>query len=250
MESSTVVATTVEKKPETPLSPKTEGKPSSQKRLLSRNDLEKSKRELRTLSLERELVSGALTRLYEAEAAGQITKEEREVLAGKYRSELKELDSKIVKIDALVEVGDLETLRDQLLQLINEKVEAIDRRIERVKVVASPLLNKVPEIEKKPAVSELYADGKLKPAIPDISDMLSKPQASTAEEPEKGTKPLVTSPPVIAEPVIANVATTQTQIPKAPNPRRRESNSDGQVEELQKELLEALDRLEKLDLET
>jgi hypothetical protein len=197
--------------------------------------------------LERELVSGALTRLYEAEAAGQITKEEREALAAKYRAELKELDSRIVKIDALVEVGDLETLRDQLLQLINEKVEAIDRRIERVKVVASPLLNEVPEIKKKAAVHELYVDGKPKPPIPDISDMLSKPQSSTTEE-EKGNKPTVTSPPLIAEPVIANAITTQA--PKAPTPKRRESNSDGQVEELQKELLEALDRLEKLDLET
>ena len=105
-------------------------------RLVPKTQLEKSKRELRTLLLEKELVSAALTRLYEAEAAKEITREEREILGLKYREELKSLDDKILKIDAFIEVGDLETLRDQLLRLVNEKIDSIDKRIERTKVAA------------------------------------------------------------------------------------------------------------------
>ena len=48
--------------------------------------LEKSKRELRTLVLEKELVSAALTRLYEAEVAREITRDEREILGSKYKA--------------------------------------------------------------------------------------------------------------------------------------------------------------------
>ncbi len=99
-------------------------------RTIPKSELEKSKRELRTLILEKELVSAALTRLYEAEAAKEITKAEREILGAKYVAELKSLDDKITKMDAFIQVGDLETLRNQLVQLVEQKIDAIERRIE------------------------------------------------------------------------------------------------------------------------
>ncbi|MDA4129958.1 MAG: hypothetical protein OK457_04230, partial [Thaumarchaeota archaeon] len=109
-------------------------------RTIPRSELEKSKRELRTLLLEKELVSAALTRLYEAEVAKEITKDEREVLGAKYVSELRSLDEKVGKMDAFIQIGDLETLRNQLLQLVNQKVEAIEKRIESTKRLAEPLI--------------------------------------------------------------------------------------------------------------
>lgn len=216
--------------------------PNSQ-RLVSKGQLEKSKRELRTLLLEKELVSAALTRLYEAEAAGQITKEERETLSVKYRDELRFLDSKIVGIDAFVEVGDLETLRDQLLQLVNEKIDAIDRRIERTKVVASPLINELLEkkSQKPPSiVPELQAEKK-SGVVPDITDMLAS-KASVTSQTSISSETREGQSQMIAEPVVAPQAERAVS-------KRGDIKSDGQVEELQKELLEALDRLEKMDLE-
>ena len=71
------------------LSPSTNLDDRTPSRTIPRSELDKSKRELRTLLLEKELVAAALTRLYEAEAAKEITKEEREVLGVKYVSELK-----------------------------------------------------------------------------------------------------------------------------------------------------------------
>jgi hypothetical protein len=43
------------------------------KKTVTADDLEKSKREMRTLLLERDLLSAALTKVYEAENEGKIT---------------------------------------------------------------------------------------------------------------------------------------------------------------------------------
>ncbi len=74
-----------------------------QPRSIPKNELEKSKRELRTLLVEKELVSAALTRLYEAEASKEITRSEREILGAKYVAELKSLDDRIIKMDAFIQ---------------------------------------------------------------------------------------------------------------------------------------------------
>lgn len=203
---------------------------------IPRPQLEKSKRDLRTLLLEKELVSAALTRLYEAEAAKEITKEEREILGAKYKTELKSLDDKISKIDAFIQIGDLETLRNQLLQLVNQKMEAIERRIESTKRIAEPLiaemLNK--PVEPRP-VSKL---GDERARIPDISDMLERPAA---------VQPV--SEPVAGEPTPA-LSIRSPGIPIASQDQNSSKKSGEKVEALQKELLEALDRLEKLDVES
>jgi hypothetical protein len=216
-------------------------KSSTSQRLIPIDQLEKSKRELRTLLLEKNLASAALTRLYEAEAAKEITKEEREILGAKYRQELKSLDSKILGIDAFIEVGDLETLRDQLLQLVSEKIDAIDRRIEGTKIAASPLIKNILDRSSQKSTtvqSELEAEKREKPPVPDISDLLTPATTQTSVPAEtSGIESTGITEPVVAE-------TTK------PSPKRRNAYADGQVEELQKELLEALDRLEKLDVET
>lgn len=191
-------------------------------RLIPKPQLEKTRRELRTLLLEKELVSGALTRLYEAEAAHEITKEEREILGLKYREELKALDEKIVGIDSFIEVGDLETLREQLLDLVKAKIEAIEKRIERAKLSSSPLLAEIT----KP-VPENTLEKKDTQKVPNISDLLE-------------TKPKDINPEI--QPDI------RPTIEEA-KPTLRKKTGDAQVDNLQKELLEALDRLEKLDIE-
>ena len=207
-------------------------------RLVPKTQLEKSKRELRTLLLEKELVSAALTRLYEAEAAKEITREEREILGLKYREELKSLDEKILKIDAFIEVGDLETLRDQLLRLVNEKIDSIDKRIERTKVAAGPMLAEIakPKVVEPPKKEVAPT----KPRVPDISDMLLPEAATGASIPAEQANP--SPPPEPEAPLTESISVSADT--------KRRPQGDSQVEELQKDLLEALDRLEKLDIES
>jgi hypothetical protein len=200
-------------------------------RLVPKTQLERTRRELKTLLLEKELVSVALTRLYKAEAAHEITREEREILAGRYRSELKGLDEKISKIDAFVEVGDLETLREQLLDLVSKKIEAIERRIDRTRITAAPLLAdllKTSEPENTVS-SEMAEKSKQKEEkVPNISELLATGRAEG---------PFVDS----QESKVREAEQRISQRKKTPN--------DDDVEQLQKELLDALDKLQKLDVE-
>ncbi|MGI0091642.1 MAG: hypothetical protein ACREBS_08035 [Nitrososphaerales archaeon] len=209
---------------------------------IPKNELEKRKRELRTLLLEKELVSAALTRLYEAEAAGEITKEEREILGVKYKAELKSLEDKISKIDAFIQIGDLETLRNQLLQLVNQKMEAIEKRIESTKQVAEPLIEQM--LNKKTSEAKIPAKpDDEKRRVPDISDLLQKEAESSI--------PSITSHAAQEQQTailsIRNTGSSQVMPDQSFSLGKR--TGDGKVEELQKELLDALDRLEKLDVE-
>lgn len=214
-------------------------------RSIPRNELEKSKRELRTLLVEKELVSAALTRLYEAEAAKEITKSEREVLGAKYVSELKVLDDKITKMDAFIQIGDLETLRNQLLQLVEQKIDSIDRRIESTRKLAEPLIAEMMTIQQSPPQliqqEKSIDETQRGTPIPDISDMLQN------ERPEPRIDPAPEQPAIMS-----SVASAQIETPKTtplPPVVERKRPSD-KVEELQKEILEALDRLERLDVDS
>ena len=199
--------------------------------VVPKEQLEKGKRELRTLLLEKELVSAALTRLYEAEIAREITREERELLGAKYKTELGSLDDRISKLDALIQIGDLETLRDQLVRLVNQKMDAIDRRIESTRLLAGPLIAELTRQSEPPKVAT-----EEKPKVPDISDMLKEPAVAPEPLPQL-EKPIVQ---------MENASTVPLQFPEV----KRRTSVDSKAEELQKELLDALDRLAKLDVES
>jgi hypothetical protein len=215
-----------------------------QPRSIPKNELEKSKRELRTLLVEKELVSAALTRLYEAEASKEITRSEREILGAKYVAELKSLDDRIIKMDAFIQIGDLETLRNQLLQLVEQKIESIDRRIESTRKLAEPLVSEMignqqstpPAIIQHSSVDETQRGT----PIPDISDMLQN------EKPEPRIDPIAEQPKTAATVITVKENAKISSVPTVTE-RRRPADK---VEELQKEILEALDRLERLDVDS
>jgi hypothetical protein len=97
------------------------------------DDLEKSKRDMRTLVLERDLLSAALTKVYEAENDGQITREEREEIAKRYSAQIRDLEAKLRDKELVVEVGELEKLREELVTLFQEKIQNIEARLDQAK---------------------------------------------------------------------------------------------------------------------
>ncbi len=214
-----------------------------QTRSIPKGELEKSRRELRTLLVEKELVSAALTRLYEAEAAKEITKSEREILGGKYVVELKALDAKISKVDAFIQIGDLETLRNQLLQLVEQKIDAIEKRIESTRKLAEPLIAEMMERGQfTPVVQSTTVDETQRGTpVPDISDMLQN------EKPEPRINPIA-EPPMVTATSLNPIALAKSAPPAALVERKKPASD--KVEELQKEILEALDRLERMDVDS
>lgn len=164
-------------------------------KLIPKAELDKSRREMKTLLLEKELLAGAITRLFEAEADNKITKTEREQLVAKYREQLKSIQQKLGNVETYIEVGELEGLRDELVNLFETKIGNIENRLQDARVRLEQLRGPLVPIEPAPE--------------------LEKPVERKVEK----SKP------------------------------KEESEADRKVRELRDEVLEALARLEQIDIE-
>ncbi|MDH5788269.1 MAG: hypothetical protein OEZ40_08265, partial [Candidatus Bathyarchaeota archaeon] len=85
------------------------------------NEATRAKDELRILDLEREILSDAIRRLYEAHAEGKITEQERERLAQTYKSRMMTVKEAISKDESLVALHELEAMQEDLIKLFSER---------------------------------------------------------------------------------------------------------------------------------
>ncbi len=101
----------------------------------------RAKEELRILDLEREILSDAIRRLYEAHAEGKITEDERERLAQTYKSRMMSVKEAISKDESLVALHELEAMQEDLIKLFSERFDELSTKIEelRSKVEAKPI---------------------------------------------------------------------------------------------------------------
>jgi len=104
-------------------------------RLINKLEVDEANRELKALLLEKDIITQALTTLYEAEVEGKITKEERERLASKYKEQLKKIEDKLSDLELLIQIGELKGLKDQLIRLFEDKLSKIESRLEGTKLV-------------------------------------------------------------------------------------------------------------------
>ena len=116
-------------------------------------DLERSRREMRTIMVERDLLSSAMMKLYEAETEGKITQEEREMISKRYSDQIKDLQSKLKDVELIVEVGELEGLRNDLIGLFEGKIQNIEARLEVARQRLGPAAP-VPPREAPPKVEK------------------------------------------------------------------------------------------------
>ena len=106
-------------------------------------ELERSRRDMRTIMVERDLLSSAMMKLYEAETEGRITRDEREMISRRYSDQIKDLQSRLKDVELVVEVGELEGLRNELISLFEGKIQNIEARLDvarqRLGPTAAPL---------------------------------------------------------------------------------------------------------------
>ena len=115
-------------------------------------DLERSRREMRTIMVERDLLSSAMMKLYEAETEGKITQEEREMISKRYSDQIRDLQSKLKDVELIVEVGELESLRNDLINLFEGKIQNIEARLEVARQRLGPAAPPPPKVEAAPKV--------------------------------------------------------------------------------------------------
>jgi len=114
----------------------------------------RAKEELRILDLEREILSDAIRRLYEAHAEGKITEEERERLAETYKSRITTVKNAIAKDESLVALHELEAMQEDLIKLFSERFDELSGKIDelRSRVEVKPIKEiTIPTIEEESA---------------------------------------------------------------------------------------------------
>ncbi|MEM3626697.1 MAG: hypothetical protein QXZ25_01585 [Candidatus Bathyarchaeia archaeon] len=169
----------------------------------------RAKEELRILDLEREILSDAIRRLYEAHAEGKITEEERERLAQTYKSRMMAVKEAISKDESLIALHELEAMQEDLIKLFSERFDELSTKIEelRSKVEAKPIKEIViPVAEEAPPTPK------------------PKEEATAAEEKAK----------------------TKRKPPAKPTPR---TEAERRIEEIRAEVEKVLERLGQMEIE-
>jgi len=100
-----------------------------------------AKDELRMLDLEREILGDALRHLYEAQAEGKISEQEREKLAASYKSRMMSIKESIAKDETIVALHDLEGMQEDLMALFSERFGELTSKVEelRTKIDVKPI---------------------------------------------------------------------------------------------------------------
>ena len=96
-------------------------------------DASQAKDDLRILDLEREILSDAIRRLYEAHAEGKISEQERERLAGTYKSRMITVKDSIAKDEAIVALHELESMQEDLMKLFSERFGELASKVEELR---------------------------------------------------------------------------------------------------------------------
>ena len=118
-----------------------------------------AKDELRMLDLEREILSDAIRRLYEAQAEGKISEAEREKLAASYKARMMSIKESISKDETIVALHDLEGMQEDLMKLFSERFGELTSKVEELRTkidvkpireipVKLPMQMSAPQIEK------------------------------------------------------------------------------------------------------
>jgi hypothetical protein len=169
----------------------------------------RAKEELRTLDLERDILSDAIRRLYEAHAEGKITEGERERLAQMYKTRITTVKDAISKDESLVALHELEAMQEDLMKLFSERFDELGGKIEELRS----------KVEVKP-IKEITI-----PGVEETSEKTSPEKEAESEEKEKKKrkKPMA-----------------------KPSPK---TEAERRIEEIREEVEKVLDRLGQMEIE-
>ncbi|RLI39074.1 hypothetical protein DRO64_11070 [Candidatus Bathyarchaeota archaeon] len=155
--------------------------PFATERTISPSIYEEAKTRLRVLDLEREILSYAIRRLYEAHAEGRITEEERDRLVEKYRVDLERIKEEIARGESIVALNELERMREEFIRIFSERFDELTRRIEQLRAMTG-LPQPAPQPEE---------EGMEKPA----EEEKEEPKPQPVQKPRRRRKTQIKPPP-------------------------------------------------------
>jgi len=208
---------TTDKTKPTDTEPALKGLPFKLSKSVQYSDATSAKDELRILELEREILSDAIRRLYEAHAEGKITEQERERLAGSYKSRMTMVKESMAKDETIVALHELEGMQEDLMKLFSERFGELSSKVEELRSRID--IKTIKEIPVKMPVAQ----------IPE--------QVETEEEEEEETE---------------EEGETKTKKKKKPPTEKvsRKTEAEKRIDEIRSEVEKVLDKLGQMEIET
>jgi hypothetical protein len=210
------------RKPKKPVAsevePRVEGLPFRISKSVQTGDASHARDELRILELEREILSDAIRRLYEAHAEGKISEQERERLAGTYKARMGTVKDSIAKDETIVALHELEGMQEDLMKLFSERFGELSSKVEelRTRIDVKPLKEikvQLPTAEKKEKIAEME------------EEETEEEAEGEAEKPKKRKKP-------------------EGEKPSA------KTEAEQRIEEIRSEVEKVLDKLGQMEVES
>ena len=196
------------------------------------DELDSAKKRLKTLLLEKDLLSSSLTQVYQAEAEGRINKNDRDNLSSKYNDQLKLLEGKLGDVEVLIEVGELERVRTEMIDLLERKIENVDSRLSQARIKFSSLNSNDSLIDDSLIEDCLIEDSLIEDSLIEdspvgTSDVISKPESSKEISTKIEPKPK-----------------------KTEKNKTKDDDTDVEVKKIKNEVIEALTKLEQMDMDS
>jgi hypothetical protein len=202
--------------------PKLAGLPFKITKSIQGGDASHAKDELRILDLEREILSDAIRRLYEAHAEGKITEQERERLAGTYKARMGTVKDSIAKDETIVALHELEGMQEDLMKLFSERFGELSSKVEELRT----------RIDVKPLKE-------IKVQLPTQERAAEKKEKAATEEEEEETEE--------AEGEAGKPKKRKKAEPEKP---RAKTEAEQRIEQIRGEVEKVLDKLGQMEIET
>ena len=177
------------------------------------DEAKEAKERLKTLDLEREILSFAIRRLYEAQAEGKITEEEREQISQHYKNRMMNVRDSISKNESVVALHELESMQDDLVKLFSERFDELGLKVD--------------ELRKRLEIKAAEEEEALTPKV-----KLPTSELESIEEPEKEKERGKRKP--------------RKKSASAPTPK---SDAEKRIEEIRAEVEKVLERLGQMEVE-
>ncbi|HZB16119.1 MAG TPA: hypothetical protein VE445_03040 [Nitrososphaeraceae archaeon] len=196
-----------------------------------------TKAELQSLLFEKSLLSQSITRVYEASNEGKIDSIERDRLLLKYKQQLASYDKKIIDLQSVVDITELVEMRNGLVSLLEGRITAIDQKLAEISnkygistsdiIDSSPKRDRQAIVGKQPEEENKESDQNLKENDEDRHQSdVSNEESMTAE---------------------VRGGDQKDKKKKKHNDKEKLKTEEKTIDELQKEIMHALSRLEQVD---
>jgi hypothetical protein len=186
--------------------------------ITKRSQVEEARSKIRTLTLQQEILSLVMKRLFEAEDNGEISREEREKLSKNYEGEMKGVTDELDKAELIVSLNDLEEIRSNLIAQFQETLADTQTKIDLI--------------------------------IKELKIEQPKPETPKAEErPAPPRKPRRARPRPSPESEEEEEAVEEEAEEEAEEALSRADTVEDRLDRLKKNVLKELEELDKLELE-